>query len=171
MNQYKAEFLTQANLTSFTDREIQEHLENAKKRQLLRSELREKEIQKAKEQAAEAKAKKEEKDRIREAEKKKKEAAAAITVEQRALVKKFCDCQGEISREDVIRISKLSSEMGKRAVLQLDDEGRILKTYESVTEASKSMGIAPKTIRDVANGKYKHGGGFCWKYADQIANE
>ena len=120
---------------------------------------------------AEANAKKEEKARIREAEKKKKEVVAASIIEQREFVKKLCDCQDNITIEDVIRISKLSSDMGKRAVLQLDDEGEIVKIYESISEASKAIGIAPKTIRDVANGKYKHGGGFCWKYADQLTDE
>ena len=171
MNQYEAEFLAQANLTGFTDRELEEYLEKAKERQLLKSQLREKEIQRDLEQVAEANAKKEEKARIREAEKKKKEAAAASIIEQRELVKKLCDCRDDITIEDVIRISKLSSDMGKRAVLQLDDEGGIVKIYESISEASKAIGIAPKTIRDVANGKYKHGGGFCWKYADQLTDE
>ena len=96
--------------------------------------------------------------------------AAAIT-KQRELVKELCDYQGVVTKEDVLKISKLSSEMGKRAVLQLNDDGQIIKIYESVSEASKSVGIAPKTIRDVANGKYKHGGGFCWKYADQLTDE
>ena len=103
--------------------------------------------------------------------KKKKEVVAASIIEQRELVKKLCDCRDDITIEDVIRISKLSSDMGKRAVLQLDDEGGIVKIYESISEASKAIGIAPKTIRDVANGKYKHGGGFCWRYADQLADE
>lgn len=171
MNQYEAEFLAQANLTGFTDSELEEYLEKAKERQLLRSQLREKEIQRELEQVAEANAKKEEKARIREAEKKKKEVVAASIIEQREFVKKLCDCQDNITIEDVIRISKLSSDMGKRAVLQLDDEGEIVKIYESISEASKAIGIAPKTIRDVANGKYKHGGGFCWRYADQLADE
>ena len=70
MNQYEAEFLAQANLTGFTDSELEEYLEKAKERQLLRSQLREKEIQRELEQVAEANAKKEEKARIREAEKK-----------------------------------------------------------------------------------------------------
>ena len=69
MNQYEAEFLAQANLTGFTDSELEEYLEKAKERQLLRSQLREKEIQRELEQVAEANAKKEEKARIREAEK------------------------------------------------------------------------------------------------------
>lgn len=171
MNQYEAEFLAQANLTGFTDSELEEYLEKAKERQLLRSQLREKEIQRELEQVAEANAKKEEKARIREAEKKKKEVVAASIIEQREFVKKLCECQDNITIEDVIRISKLSSDMGKRAVLQLDDEGGIVKIYESISEASKAIGIAPKTIRDVANGKYKHGGGFCWRYADQLADE
>lgn len=70
--------------------------------------------------------------------------------------------------EEIQSIAIHSAENGKRAVLQLDDDGNILKIYESVAEASKRIGLAPKTIRDVANGKYKHGGGFCWKYADEI---
>ena len=171
MNQYEAEFLAQANLTSFTDCEIEECLEKAKQRKILRAELQEKELQRKIEQEAEAIAKKEAKLKAREAEKKKKEDVAAAITKQRELVKELCDYQGVVTKEDVLKISKLSSEMGKRAVLQLNDDGQIIKIYESVSEASKSVGIAPKTIRDVANGKYKHGGGFCWKYADQLTGE
>ena len=138
---------------------------------MLISLLQEKELQRKIEQEAEAIAKKEAKLKAREAEKKKKEDVAAAITKQRELVKELCDYQGVVTKEDVLKISKLSSEMGKRAVLQLNDDGQIIKIYESVSEASKSVGIAPKTIRDVANGKYKHGGGFCWKYADQLTGE
>ena len=171
MNQYEVEFLAQANLTSFTDSEIEEYIEKAKQRKILRAELQEKELQRKIEQEAEAIAKKEARAKTREAEKKKREDEAAAIAKQRELVKELCDYQGKITKEDVLKISKLSSEMGKRAVLQLNDEGQIIKIYESLSEASKSVGLAPKTIRDVANGKYKHGGGFCWKYADQLTDE
>ena len=171
MNQYEVEFLAQANLTSFTDSEIEEYIEKAKQRKILRAELQEKELQRKIEQEAEAIAKKEARAKTREAEKKKREDEAAAIAKQRELVKELCDYQGKITKEDVLKISKLSSERGKRAVLQLNDDGQIIKIYESLSEASKSVGLAPKTIRDVANGKYKHGGGFCWKYADQLTDE
>ena len=63
---------------------------------------------------------------------------------------------------------ELTSKHGTRAILQMDDDGNILKIYASISEATRAIGLTSKTIRDVANGKGKHAGGFCWKYADGI---
>ena len=51
-----------------------------------------------------------------------------------------------------------------RAIIQLDDAGNIIREYESVTMASKEVGVSTKCIRDAATGKQKHAGGFVWKY-------
>lgn len=51
-----------------------------------------------------------------------------------------------------------------RPILQLDDEGVVIKEYESISEAVADTGINSKSIRDAANGVQKHAGGFCWKY-------
>ena len=57
---------------------------------------------------------------------------------------------------------------GKRAIYQMDDNGNILKEYESLSEAVKETGINSKSIRDTTNGKQKRAGGYVWKYKDQM---
>ncbi len=52
-----------------------------------------------------------------------------------------------------------------RPVLQCSDDGIIIKKHSSVASAAQETGVNPKCIRDTANGKQKHAGGFCWKYA------
>ncbi len=54
-----------------------------------------------------------------------------------------------------------------RAILQMDDDGNIIREFESVTLASKEVGVSPKSIRDAAKGVQKHAGGFVWKYKDE----
>ena len=49
----------------------------------------------------------------------------------------------------------------------MDDDGNIIKEFESVTLASKEAGVSPKSIRDAAKGVQKHAGGFVWKYKDK----
>ena len=54
-----------------------------------------------------------------------------------------------------------------RSVIQMDDEGNIIAEYSTVTEASTSVGISPKSIRDAAKGVQKHAAGYCWRYKDE----
>ena len=37
----------------------------------------------------------------------------------------------------------------------------------TASEASKAVGISPKSIRDAAKGVQKHAAGYCWKYKDE----
>lgn len=50
-----------------------------------------------------------------------------------------------------------------KEVIQLDLDGNILKTFPSITSASKICGICTKNIRNVINGKQKTAGGYKWK--------
>ena len=63
------------------------------------------------------------------------------------------------------------SATNKRAIIQIDDNGNVIKTYESVTLASNDVGVSPKSIRDAAKGVQKHAGGFVWKYKDEYDAE
>lgn len=56
---------------------------------------------------------------------------------------------------------------GKRAINQYDMDGNFIKQYESITAASNENSINSKSIRDAANGKQRHAGGFVWKYVDE----
>lgn len=62
---------------------------------------------------------------------------------------------------------KSSSANRGRAILQLDDDGAIIKEYNSVNNASMAVGVSQKSIRDAAKGVQKHAGGFVWKYKDE----
>ncbi len=55
-----------------------------------------------------------------------------------------------------------------RIIIQMDDDGNVIKEYETVTLASKEVGVSTKCIRDAATGKQKHAGGFTWKYKEDI---
>lgn len=53
-----------------------------------------------------------------------------------------------------------------RPVIQMTDDGAIIRTYPSIADAVKATHTSGKCIRDAANGVQKHAGGYCWKYAD-----
>lgn len=52
--------------------------------------------------------------------------------------------------------------------MRLDDSLTVLETYQSVAEASRSIGISAKCLRDAARGVQKHAGGYVWRYADEL---
>lgn len=53
-----------------------------------------------------------------------------------------------------------------KAIIQMDDDGNMIAEYESVSVASKTVGVSEKCIRDTAKGVQKHAGGFVWKYKE-----
>ena len=55
-----------------------------------------------------------------------------------------------------------------RSVTQMDDSGRVIKVFPSLSSAAKEIGISTKSIRAAASGVQKHAGGFCWKYEESI---
>lgn len=168
MNEYEARFLSQTDLIGFKDYELSELLERAKNRQKLLAEQRELARLREKAQADLMQAKKEERELAKQKKEESKQRREAARAEQQALMKKMLEESNEFSKEMIERAARLSADCGKRAVLQLDDDYHVLNIYESVKEAASSAGIAPKTIRDVAQGKYKHGGGYCWSFADEF---
>ena len=54
-----------------------------------------------------------------------------------------------------------------REVVQIDVDGNIVATYESITEASNTTGIKNSTISRCCAKDGTTAGGFVWKYADQ----
>ena len=51
-----------------------------------------------------------------------------------------------------------------RAIIQMDDEGNIIKEYCSISAASQEVGVNSKSIRDAANGVQKRAGGYRWVF-------
>ena len=46
----------------------------------------------------------------------------------------------------------------------LDDNGNIIKEFDSITAAVQEIGVSSKSIRDAANGVQKRAGGYHWMY-------
>lgn len=55
-----------------------------------------------------------------------------------------------------------------KSVLQIDPDGNVIASYESVTKASNSTGTPATTICMCCKGKRKTSGGFRWKYKQQV---
>lgn len=47
-----------------------------------------------------------------------------------------------------------------------DDKGNKIAHYESISMASRNVGVSSKSIRDAAKGIQKHAGGYVWRYSD-----
>ena len=60
---------------------------------------------------------------------------------------------------------------GNRRIGQYDDEMNLIAEYDSATVAAKAVGSNRTSIRNCANGKQKHAGGFIWRYLDQQADQ
>lgn len=57
-------------------------------------------------------------------------------------------------------------QVSRRAVLQCSDDGTVLQEFTSLADASRETGVSTKCIRECANGRQKHAGGYCWKFPD-----
>lgn len=53
-----------------------------------------------------------------------------------------------------------------KKVLQTRIDGKIIKEWNSIRDASEELGIAKETIRSVCVGKNSTGGGYKWQYVD-----
>lgn len=101
---------------------------------------------------------------LQQAEKIKDEKALARAQKQRERAEAKVQKQKE---KEEAKANMEPSSTNKRAIMQMDDNGNVIKTYESVTMASNEIGVSTKSIRDAAKGVQKHAGGFVWKYKDE----
>lgn len=56
-------------------------------------------------------------------------------------------------------------ELRSKPVLQLDDQGNVVKRYASMKEAAAAFGVTRQAISSSARGKSKKAVGFYWKFA------
>ncbi|MBO5543094.1 MAG: hypothetical protein J5949_00540, partial [Oscillospiraceae bacterium] len=59
--------------------------------------------------------------------------------------------------------SVIKAAPGSRRIGQYDDDMNLIAEYDSATLAAKAVGSNRTSIRDCANGKQKHAGGFIWR--------
>lgn len=55
-----------------------------------------------------------------------------------------------------------------KEIMQIDKNENLVKTYFSLSEASRQTGISIKAISRCATGKSKTSGGFIWKYVGNV---
>lgn len=55
----------------------------------------------------------------------------------------------------------------KKRILQYDQNGSFIASFESIAEASRQTGINATHISLCAKGKHRHSGGYVWRYADE----
>lgn len=53
-----------------------------------------------------------------------------------------------------------------RPVNQFDKNGKLIKSWESATQANKILGISKEHICNCCKGYRKHAGGYIWEYND-----
>lgn len=66
-----------------------------------------------------------------------------------------------------IDTSASKARRNKRAVAQIDSDGRLIKVYESTVEAAKAMNLSDSAINNCLRGQSRQSGGYVWKYADE----
>ncbi len=98
-------------------------------------------------------------DREREENEKQKEEEEKRIVEEKAKI------EAERKAKKEAALSAPKKPKGK-AVLQMDDDGNVIKEFVSINDAVREIGISKSCIRDAANGNQKHAGGYCWKFKD-----
>lgn len=54
-----------------------------------------------------------------------------------------------------------------RPVLQMDDNGNVIKKFTSARNAARILGLNPSSITGVCRGRFNETGGYKWKYADE----
>ena len=66
--------------------------------------------------------------------------------------------------QDVSMIARYQN----RKILQYDKDNNLIQIYETLEDAAAASGVAKSTISNVCHGKGKSGGGFLWKYEDNL---
>lgn len=70
--------------------------------------------------------------------------------------------------KDKIAPVKIEKSSGNaRIILQMTSNNEVIERYDSIAEAVRKTGINSKSIRDAANGKQHHAGGFKWQFEDK----
>ena len=68
------------------------------------------------------------------------------------------------AHENKLNFRPENSGRKKRSIIQISKEGKIVKKWDSLSLASKTLGFSIMTISRAAQGKFKYAYGFKWKY-------
>ena len=79
-------------------------------------------------------------------------------------VLKYYEEKGEGNKVNIEKHREAMAKASGRKIDQFDKDGKFIKTYISISDAARNIGISESGIRLAANGKNKTSGGFIWKY-------
>ena len=67
-----------------------------------------------------------------------------------------------------IKIGKklINNKASSKPILQINNKNEIVKSYPSISEASRQLKVSSQAISDCLRGKQKHSANFKWKYID-----
>ena len=99
------------------------------------------------------------------------EADTQETWENEATSEKESEPAVASAEETKETVSVFKPAPGNRRIGQYDDEMNLIAEYDSATLAAKAVGSNRTSIRNCANGKQKHAGGFVWRYLDQQSDQ
>lgn len=64
------------------------------------------------------------------------------------------------------RIKSLPKQPQGKVILQMDDDGNVIKRFDTIAAAEREVGVSSRCIRDAANGVQKRAGGYCWRFVE-----
>ena len=76
--------------------------------------------------------------------------------------------QSEHTKNKLSEINKGRISQNKQPIYQIDLDNNIIKKWDCVTDAAKTLNLSPSLICSVCRGKRKSTGGFKWKYLNEI---
>lgn len=104
-----------------------------------------------------------------------KSLSACVTGNMRTCRGYICKYAEDVKNIDVLpkseRFGYRSHPEKQRPVDQFDCDGYFVRSYESIEEAAKELGLSTDVVGNAARGVSKSGGGFQWRYSsDRIKN-
>lgn len=74
-------------------------------------------------------------------------------------------CTSKENNRHGTRLARIA-ESNKKAILQLDELGRVIKRWKSQTDAERELELDKRNINACLKGRRKKCGGFKWRYAN-----
>lgn len=69
------------------------------------------------------------------------------------------------NRDNPIRLARLREKLG-HGVIQMDGNGQVINTYETIQQAADATGISRTCISNCCRGNQKSAGSYFWQYSN-----
>ena len=66
----------------------------------------------------------------------------------------------------IVKVKKSRIGLNSKAVIQLDDDDKIIAEYKSLNEAGEKLNIDASSISKVLHGVIKKAGGYKWRFKE-----